>query len=103
MTASPVRELPFTRIKLPNQTRKLPRKWAWVLRFRSKSPSSFGCSSKCSVRYRFEKVVGAKGFEPSTSWSRTESLNPINALSGVAYGKRSLISPLLVVRSLYAT
>src|SRR3979490_2096820 len=46
-------------------------------------------------------VVGAKGFEPSTSWSRTKSLNPINALSGVAYGTRDLISPLLVVRNLY--
>jgi len=46
-------------------------------------------------------MVGAKGFEPSTSWSRTKSLNPINALSGVAYGTRILISPLLVVRNLY--
>jgi len=45
-------------------------------------------------------VVGAKGFEPSTSWSRTMNLNPINALSGVAYGMRSLISPLLIVRML---
>src|SRR5712664_2544709 len=48
-----------------------------------------------------EKVVGAKGFEPSTSWSRTRHLNPINALSGVAYGTRSVISPLLVVPKLY--
>jgi hypothetical protein len=47
------------------------------------------------------KVVGAKGFEPSTSWSRTRHLNPINALSGVAYGTRSVISPLLVVPKLY--
>lgn len=46
-------------------------------------------------------MVGAKGFEPSTSWSRTKSINPINALSGVAYGTRDLISPLLVVRNLY--
>jgi hypothetical protein len=45
-------------------------------------------------------MVGAKGFEPSTSWSRTKSLNPINAFSGVAYGTRDLISPLLVVRKL---
>jgi len=42
---------------------------------------------------QFRKVVGAKGFEPSTSWSRTKSLNPINALSGVAYGTGALISP----------
>src|SRR6266853_6585271 len=48
-----------------------------------------------------KEVVGAKGFEPSTSWSRTRHLNPINALSGVAYGTRSLISPLLVVPNLY--
>ena len=38
-------------------------------------------------------VVGAKGFEPSNSWSRTKYLNPINALSGVAYGTGSVISP----------
>jgi hypothetical protein len=31
-----------------------------------------------------KEMVGANGFEPSTSWSRTKSLNPINALSGVA-------------------
>lgn len=48
-----------------------------------------------------EKVVRAKGCEPSTSWSRTKSLNPINALPGVAYGTRALISPPLVVRNLY--
>src|SRR5258707_13366479 len=47
------------------------------------------------------KVVGAKGFEPSTSWSRTRHLNPINALFGVAYGTRSAISPLSVVPNLY--
>ncbi len=29
------------------------------------------------------------------------NINSINALSGVAYGTRSLISPLLVVRNLY--
>src|SRR6266852_8359493 len=46
-------------------------------------------------------MVGANGFEPSTSWSRTRHLNPINALSGVAYGTRSVISPLLVVPNLY--
>jgi hypothetical protein len=46
-------------------------------------------------------MVGAKGFEPSTSWSRTKSLNPINALSGVAYGTQTFISLLLVVRNLY--
>jgi hypothetical protein len=46
-------------------------------------------------------MVGAKGFEPSTSWSRTRHLNPINALSGVAYGTRSVIFPLLVVPKLY--
>ena len=47
------------------------------------------------------KVVGAKGFEPSTSWSRTKYLSPINALSGVAYGTRNTIPPLFVVRNLY--
>src|SRR6266853_5801337 len=48
-----------------------------------------------------KRLVGANGFEPSTSWSRTRHLNPINALSGVAYGPRSVISPLLVVPNLY--
>src|SRR5229473_8688739 len=44
---------------------------------------------------------GANGFEPSTSWSRTRHLNPINALFGVAYGTRSVISSLSVVPNLY--
>src|SRR6266851_1291316 len=47
------------------------------------------------------KMVGANGFEPSSSWSRTRHLNPINALFGVAYGTRSVISPLSVVPNLY--
>ena len=32
-----------------------------------------------------EKVVGAKGFEPSTSWSRNRVAKILKALSGVAY------------------
>src|SRR6266481_5361169 len=48
-----------------------------------------------------KEMVGANGFEPSTSWSRTRHLNPINALFGVAYGTRSVISPLSVVPNLY--
>src|SRR6266853_6384758 len=48
-----------------------------------------------------KRLVGANGFEPSTSWSRTRHLNPINALFGVAYGTRSVISPLSVVPNLY--
>src|SRR5258707_12115228 len=48
-----------------------------------------------------KRLVGANGFEPSTFWSRTRHLNPINALSGVAYGTRSVISPLSVVPTLY--
>jgi hypothetical protein len=47
------------------------------------------------------KMVGAKGFEPSTSWSRTNQFNPITLCLGVAYGLRSVISPLLVVPNLY--
>ena len=45
-------------------------------------------------------MVGAKGFEPSTSWSRTKYQNPINVLIGVAYGTRNVVSPLSVVRKL---
>jgi len=48
-----------------------------------------------------KEVVGAKGFEPSTSWSRTMKLNSINASSGVAYGTRSVNSPPFVVPNLY--
>jgi hypothetical protein len=33
----------------------------------------------------FEKVVGAKGFEPSTSWSRTSGQNHISRCPGVTY------------------
>ena len=57
-------------------------------------------SSACKLLV-LKEVVGANGFEPSTSWSRTRYLNPINALSGVAYGTRSVISPLSVVPNLY--
>jgi hypothetical protein len=46
-------------------------------------------------------MVGANGFEPSTSWSRTNHVNPITLYLGVAYGTRSVISPPLVVPNLY--
>jgi len=49
-----------------------------------------------------KKLVGASGFEPPTSWSRTMNINSINPLSGVASGTSSLVSPLLVVRCLSA-
>ncbi len=49
-----------------------------------------------------KEMGGAIGFEPTASWSRTKSLNPINALSGVAYGTRALIFPLAIVRNLSA-
>ena len=48
-----------------------------------------------------EKMVGASGFEPPTSWPRTNHVNPITLYFGVAYGIRSVISPLLVVPNLY--
>src|SRR6266699_1166508 len=44
----------------------------------------------------------ANGFEPSTSWSRTRLVNPINALFGVA-NPQSHISLLLLVPILYLT
>jgi hypothetical protein len=46
-------------------------------------------------------VVGANGFEPSTSWSRTNQVNPVTLYFGVAYGTRGVISLLLVVPNLY--
>ena len=64
--------------------------------------TSWPCTRR-SMDFRIlytKRLVGANGFEPSTSWSRTRCLNPINALLGVAYGTRSLISPLLVVPNL---
>src|SRR6266568_2880401 len=65
--------------------------------------TSWPCTRR-SLDFRIlysKRLVGANGFEPSTSWSRTRHLNPINALSGVAYGTRSVISPLSVVPTLY--
>jgi len=63
------------------------------------SPTSWSCAKKVigNIMFRnllvLKEMVGANGFEPSTSWSRTRHLNPINALFGVAYGTRSVISP----------
>jgi len=39
------------------------------------------------------EVVGAKGFEPSTSWSRTRNKNHLSRCPGVAYrfSARSLL------------
>jgi hypothetical protein len=64
-----------------NTEMKSQQKWAWVLRFRPKNPllypmypiSLFLLFRKMlrKVQIREERVVGAKGFEPSTSWSRT--------------------------------
>jgi len=50
-----------------------------------------------------EKLVGASGFEPPSSWSRTMNTKSRNALSGVAYGTKDVISPLLAVPNLYLT
>jgi hypothetical protein len=44
-----------------------------------------------------KEMVGASRFEPP-SWSRTMNTNSINALSSVAYGMTSLISPLGLFR-----
>jgi hypothetical protein len=52
----------------------------------------------CSARK--SELVGASRFEPPSSWSRTMNTNSINALSGVAYGTKSLVSPFLIVRML---
>jgi hypothetical protein len=46
-------------------------------------------------------VVGAKGFELSTSWSRTNHVNSITLYLGVAYGIKDVISLFLVVPDLY--
>jgi len=46
-------------------------------------------------------MVGARGFEPPTPWSRTNQVNPITLYLGVAYGTQSVIFPLLVVPYLY--
>jgi hypothetical protein len=46
-------------------------------------------------------MVGAKGFEPSTSWSRSSVPNILKAFSGVAYLNRKASFPLSVVPKLY--
>jgi hypothetical protein len=48
-----------------------------------------------------EKVVGAKGFEPSTCWSRNRVPETLKALSGVAYVNDRASFLLSVVRKLY--
>ncbi len=50
------------------------------------------------MRVKGFEVVGAKGFEPSTSWSRTSVAKILSALSGVASGLRTDILPLSIVR-----
>jgi len=47
-----------------------------------------------------EEMVGANGFEPSTSWSRTRLTKILSALSGVASGPGPDFLPLLLVRRL---
>jgi len=44
-----------------------------------------------------KELVGAKGFEPSTSWSRARVAKILDALSGVASGPRPDFLPLLIV------
>jgi hypothetical protein len=46
-------------------------------------------------------VVGAKGFEPSTSWSRNSVPKTLKALSGVAYVSDRASFRLSVVPKLY--
>jgi len=52
-------------------------------------------------RWTLVKVVGAKGFEPSTSWSRNRVAKILKALSGVAYETKRADLPLSVVAKLY--
>jgi len=85
------------------RSRRLTNRFNWDLEHTTAQPAVSGSitANPELQETRNLKLVGAKGFEPSTSWSRTKYLNPINALSGVAYGIGSLISPLVVVRNLY--
>ena len=46
-------------------------------------------------------MVGAKGFEPSTSWSRNSVPIILKALSGVAYETKRADFSLSVVPNLY--
>jgi len=64
--------------------------------------TSWPCTRR-SMDFRIlytKRLVGANGFEPSTSWSRTRVPNILSALSVVAYGTESLVCPLLVVPNL---
>ena len=53
------------------------------------------------MRGRNLGVVGANGFEPSTSWSRIRDWKILYALSDVAYRQASEISALSNVPKLY--
>jgi hypothetical protein len=53
------------------------------------------------MKGRVLEVVGAKGFEPSTSWSRNSVPKILKALSGVAYETETADSSLSVVPKLY--
>jgi hypothetical protein len=46
-------------------------------------------------------MSGAKGFEPSTSWSRNSVSKILKALSGVAYARKKASFPFSVVPKLY--
>jgi hypothetical protein len=55
--------------------------WAtWATNF-----GRYGSSVMSNPMKTREKMVGAKGFEPSTSWSRNRVAKILKALSGVAY------------------
>jgi len=82
---------------LPTGRKNAPRECAWIIDLLARDEAVSEYVPVCKLLV-LKEMVGAIGFEPAASWSRTKYLNPINALSGVAYGTRSVISPLLVVR-----
>src|SRR6267378_4127225 len=79
---------------LPNVDRALP-----TTDLLAHNQDVVGTFLRCKL-LALKEVVGANGFEPSTSWSRTGVPKILSALSGVAYGTESLVSPLLVVPNL---
>jgi hypothetical protein len=58
-----------------------------------------GYKSVCKLLY-LKEMVGAKGFEPSTSWSRTRNKNHLSRCPGVSCGflSRSLLDKFGQVR-----
>jgi hypothetical protein len=74
------------------------RDFTFDLLVRDQAVSEYICVCKLLV---LKEMVGAKGFEPSTSWSRNRVPKILKALSGVAYETERADFSLSLVPKLY--